>query len=149
MPEARQLTFLEKLEAEKSEAHAVQLAKARQALTAAEGQLEQLRRYEAGYHTQLSDKLGNAVAIDMLRGHHRFMQNVANAIRQQEVEVARRRANADAIQRVWQQIEQRRQAFRVMAEKAARTARAGEHRRLQKTSDEFASRKLIQTHIGF
>ncbi len=148
MPEARQLTFLEKLEAEKSEAQAVQLAKARQSLTAAESQLDQLRRYEAGYHTQLSDKLGSAVAIDTLRGHHRFMQNVAHAIRQQEVEVARRRANADAVQRVWQQIEQRRQAFRVMAEKAAQVARRSEHRRVQKSSDEFATRRSIQSDIG-
>ena len=148
MPEARQLLFLEKLEADKSDAQAVQLARARQALTAAEAQLDQLKSYESSYHTQLSGKLENAVTIDTLRGHHRFMQNIAYAVRQQEVEVARRRANADAIQHVWQQIEQRRRAFRTMADKAALDARRHENRRLQKTNDEFASRKLAQSNIG-
>jgi flagellar export protein FliJ len=148
MPEPRQLTFLAKLEGDKSDAHAVQLAKARQALTAGEAQLAQLKAYESGYHTQLSDKLEHAVTIDTLRGHHRFMQNIAQAVRQQEIEVARRRANVDAIHRVWQAVEQRRQAFRIMAEKAASAVRQDENRRLQKTSDEFASRKLLQSNIG-
>jgi flagellar protein FliJ len=148
MPEPKQLEFLEKLEADKSDAHAVQLAKARQALNAAEAQLEQLKRYESGYHTQLSDKLENAVTIDSLRGHHRFMQNVAHAVRQQELEVARRRANADAIHRVWQEVERRRQAFRLMADKATQLARRNEDRRLQKSNDEFSSRKLLQSNIG-
>jgi len=148
MPERRQLTFLAKLEGDKSDAHAAQLAKAKQALTVAEAQLAQLKQYEAGYHTQLSDRLENAVTIDALRGHHRFMQNVAMAIRQQEVEVARRRANADAIHRVWQEVERRRQAFRIMADKAADAVRLDENRRQQKTSDEFASRRLLRSNIG-
>jgi flagellar export protein FliJ len=148
MAEIKHLHFLEKLEAEKSETQAVQLAKARNALTAAEAQLDQLKRYENGYHDQLSDKLENAITVDALRGHHRFMQNVAHAVRAQELEVARRRANADALQRIWQQIEQRRQAFRVMAAKAAVVAQRGAERRLQKTNDEFASRKLMQSDIG-
>ena len=148
MPDSRQLQFLEKLEADKSDAQAVHLSKARQALTAAEAQLAQLKAYESGYHTQLSDKLEVAVTIDTLRGHHRFMQNIAHAVRQQEVEVARRRANADAIQHVWQQIEQRRRAFRTMADKAVSVARREEDRRLQKSNDEFASRKLAQSNIG-
>jgi flagellar FliJ protein len=147
MPDTRQLSFLEKLEAEKSDAHAVQLAKARQSLAAAEAQLEQLRRYEAGYRTQLSDKLEHAVTIDTLRGHHRFIQNVANAVRAQELEVARRRANADAIHRVWMEIERRRQGFRVMAEKAARAARVADDRQQQKSNDEFAARTL-HTNLG-
>ncbi len=148
MAEARQLTFLEKLEADKSDAQAVALAKARQALNAAEAQLAQLKAYESSYHGQLSDKLEDAITVDLLRGHHRFMQNIAQAVRQQEVEVARRRANADALQRVWQEIERRRQAFRVLAEKAALASRRGEDRRIQKSSDEFAARGLLRSNIG-
>ncbi len=149
MPEARQLNFLEKLAAEKSDAHAAQLARARAALAQAEAKLAQLQRYESGYHTQLGDKLGNALTVDVLRGHHRFMQNVTLAVRQQEVEVARRRANADAIRRVWQETERRRQGFRVMAEKAVQIERQHEERQLQKNSDEFASRTSLQNDIGF
>lgn len=148
MPEARQLTFLEKLEAEKSDTHAVQLAKARQALNTAEAQLSQLKTYEAGYHGQLSDKLGASMTVDMLRGHHRFMANIALAVRQQELEVARRRANVDAIHRVWQEIERRRQGFRVMADKVERASRRVEDRRVQKSSDEFAARRLLRSNIG-
>lgn len=148
MPEARQLVFLEKLTAEKSELQAVQLAKARAALNQAEDQLAQLKRYEAGYHDQLTDKFDNAMAADTIRGHHRFMHNVANAIRQQEVEVARRRANCEAVQRIWQETERRRQGFRVMAEQADRVERWKDERRLQKTSDEFASRKTAQSLVG-
>ena len=148
MPVARQIQFLEKLEAEKSEVHAVQLAKARQALTVAEAQLEQLRQYEGGYHTQLSDKLEHAVTIETLRGHHRFMQNIAHAIRQQEIEVARRQAAVEAIRRVWQEVERRRQGFRVMADKAAQAARRDEDRRLQKVSDELSSSKVARSDVG-
>ena len=127
----------------------MQLAKARQALAAAEEQLLQLQRYEAGYNTQLGEKLEASMPIDALRGHHRFMQNVANAVRQQELEVARRRAYADAIERVWRETERRRQGFSVMARKMAATERRAEDRRVQKTNDEFAARKLLQTNLGF
>ena len=148
MPEPKQLTFLENLAAEKADVQAVQLAKGRQALQAAEDQLNQLQRYESGYNQQLGDKLERAMTIDALRGHHRFMQNVANAVRQQEVEVARRRAYVDAIERVWRESERRRQGFRVMADKMAGAVRVLEARREQKNNDEFASRKLTQSHIG-
>lgn len=148
MPEARQLTFLENLAAEKAEVQAVQLAKARQALNAATEQLTQLQRYESGYTQQLGDKLEHAMHIDALRGHHRFMQNVANAVRQQELEVARRRAYVDAVERVWQETERRRQGFRVLADKVAGAVRVAETRRDQKNNDEFASRKLTQSNIG-
>ncbi len=149
MPEARQLTFLEKLEAEKSDTHAVQLAKARQALNTAEAQLSQLKTYEAGYHGQLSDKLGasmtdrHAARPPSLHGRTSRM-----AVRQQELEVARRRANVDAIHRVWQEIERRRQGFRVMADKVERASRRVEDRRVQKSSDEFAARRLLRSNIG-
>jgi flagellar FliJ protein len=148
MPDTRQLNFLEKLAADKSEAQAIQLAKARAALNQAEDQLDLLKRYESGYHVQLSDKLEDAVTVDTLRGHHRFMQNVANAVRQQELEVARRRANCEAVQRVWQETERRRQGFRVMAEHADRLERRKEDRQLQKASDEFASRRVASSHPG-
>lgn len=149
MPEPKQLTFLENLAAEKADVQAVQLAKARQAQAAAEEQLVQLQRYEAGYNQQLGDKLERAMTIDALRGHHRFMQNVANAVRQQELEVARRRAYTDAVERVWRESERRRQGFRVMADKIAEAERLAEARRQQKNNDEFASRKLSQSSIGF
>jgi flagellar FliJ protein len=149
MPEARQLTFLEKLAAEKSDAQGLQLAKARRALAASEDQLQQLQRYESGYNTQLGQKLEAEMAIDALRGHHRFMQNIAHAVRQQELEVARRRAYADAIARVWQETERRRQGFRVMASKLGAAAQRAETRRQQKSNDEFSARKLLQTNVGF
>ncbi len=149
MPEPKQLTFLENLAAEKADVQAVQLAKARQALNAAEAQLVQLQRYESGYNQQLGDKLERAMTIDALRGHHRFMQNVANAVRAQELEVARRRAYADAIERVWQETERRRQGFRVMSNKIVESERLAEARRQQKNNDEFSARKLLQTNLGF
>ncbi len=149
MPESRQLTFLEKLAGEKSDVQAVQLAAARRALSAAVEQLDQLQRYETSYNHQLGDKLEQAMTIDALRGHHRFMQNVTNAVRQQELEVARRKAYADAIERVWQETERRRQGFRVLADKATEATRLADSRRQQKTNDEFAGRKLLQTNIGF
>ena len=149
MPAPKQLTFLEHLAAEKSDAQAVQLAAARRALAAAEAQLDQLRRYEGGYNDQLGDKLERSMTIDALRGHHRFMQNVASAVRQQELEVARRKAYADAIERVWRETERRRQGFRVMASKAAASTRQADSRREQKTMDEFAGRKLQETNVGF
>ncbi len=149
MPESRQLSFLENLAAEKADAQAMQLAKARQALNAAQEQLTQLQRYEGGYNSQLGDRLERSMTIDALRGHHKFMQNVANAVRQQELEVARRRAYADAMERVWQETERRRQGFRVMAVKAAALDRFAESRRQQKNNDEFSARKLLQTNIGF
>ena len=148
MPEARQLTFLENLAAEKSDLQAVQLAKARQALKAAEEQLAQLLRYEGGYNAQLGQKLEASMAIDALRGHHRFMQNVAHAVRQQELEVARRRANADAIERVWQETERRRQGFRIMAVKATTAAQRADARLQQKNNDEFAARLQQRTSAG-
>jgi len=149
MPAAKQLTFLENLAAEKADAHALQLAKARQALRAAEDQLAQLQQYEKAYSAQLGEKLEASMAIDALRGHHRFMQNVAQAVRQQELEVARRRAYADAIERVWQETERRRQGFRVMSNKATAAVRIADARRQQKTDDEFSTRKLQQSNIGF
>ena len=149
MPEPKQLTFLEKLAADKSDVHAVALAKARQALRAAEEQLVQLQRYERSYNDQLGERLENALSIDALRGHHRFMQNIANAVRQQDLEVARRRAYADAMERVWQESERRRQGFRVLAEKAAEAERRADTKRQQKANDEFSARKLLQTHLGF
>jgi flagellar protein FliJ len=148
MPDTRQLQFLEKIEGDKSDAQAALLAKARMALTAAEAQLAQLKRYEDGYNDQMTAKLGHAISIDALRGHHRFMNNIAQAVRAQDLEVARRRANADAIERVWREFERRRQAFRLMAEKAARDERLLEDRRQQKLSDEFASRRLAHTQSG-
>ncbi len=149
MPEPRQLTFLENLAAEKADAQAAQLAKARRALNAAEEQLQQLKAYESGYNAQLGTRLEQALSIDALRGHHRFMQNVSVAVRQQEIEVARRRAYADAIERVWQDSERRRQGFRVMADKAVAHGRVASARRQQKTNDEFAMRKLVETNLGF
>ncbi len=149
MPDARQLTLLEKLAAEKSDAQAVQLAHARQALNAAMDQLRQLQRYASGYQDQLGGKLERSMPIDALRDHHRFMQNFANAVRQQELEVARRRAHADAIERLWQDSERRRQGFRTMAHRAAALDRLAESRRQQKHNDEFAARKLLRTNVGF
>ncbi len=149
MPERKQLAFLESLAAERSDAQAAQLAKARQALAAAEEQLLLLQRYESGYHVQLGEKLDVAVAIETLRGHHGFMQNVAHAVRQQALEVTRRRANADAIERVWQDSERRRQGFGVMVTKATAAVRGAEARLQQKHSDEFATRRHLQSNIGF
>lgn len=149
MPEPKQLNFLENLAAEKADAQALQLAKARRAVSAAEEQLEQLQRYEAGYNSQLGEKLEASMAIDALRGHHRFMQNVAHAVRQQTLEVARRRAHADGIERLWQESERRRQGFRVMAGKLTAQAQLVATRRQQKDNDEFASRKMSQSHVGF
>lgn len=147
--DARQLAFLQGLAAERSDAQAVQLARARQSLAQAEGQLDQLKRYESGYHTQLGTRLDSAVEIETLRGHHRFMQNVGHAVRQQELEVARRSANVDAIQRAWQDSERRRQGFQVLVAKAATTVQRADDRRQQKSSDEFAMRRLARTDIGF
>lgn len=141
MPDPRQLGFLEKLSAEKAEAQAIQLARARASLAQAEEQLGMLRRYEGGYHVQLEAKFASAISADTLTGHHRFMKNVASAVRQQETEVARRAAMVEAVQRLWQESERRRQGFRIMAEKATSVARLAEERRLQKSSDEFAARR--------
>ena len=149
MPEPKQLTFLEKLAADKSDTHAIALAKARQALRMADEQLVQLQRYEKSYNDQLGERLENALSIDALRGHHRFMQNIANAVRQQDLEVARRRAYADAMERVWQESERRRQGFRVLAGKAAEVERRADERREQKTNDEISARKLLQSNLGF
>lgn len=149
MPEPKRLTLLESLAAEMSDAQAVELAHAREALNAAEEQLRLLRCYEAGYHDQLGDQLGRAMAIDALRGHHRFMQDVGHAVRQQELEVARRRASADASERVWQDAERRRQGFRVMAHRAAALDRLAESRRQQKHNDEFSARKLLRGNVDF
>ena len=149
MPEPKQLTFLEKLAADKSDTHAIALAKARQALRMADEQLVQLQRYEKSYNDQLGERLENALSIDALRGHHRFMQNIANAVRQQDLEVARRRAYADAMERVWQESERRRQGCRVLAGKAAEVERRADERREQKTNDEISARKLLQSNLGF
>lgn len=149
MPERRQLAFLESLAAKRSDAQAAQLAQARHALAAAEEQLALLQRYQNGYQLQLGEKLDVAVAIETLRGHHRFMQNVAHAVRQQELEVARRRANADAIERVWRDSERRRQGFGVMVSKATQAGRKADARTQQKHSDEFANRRHLQSNIGF
>ena len=149
MPEPRQLAFLENLAAEKSEVQAVQLARARQALKAAETQLAQLQQYEESYNAQLGNRLEAAIAVDALRGHHRFMQNVAHAVRQQEIEVARRRAYADAIERVWQETERRRQGFRVLNDHASAQLRRAESRQQQKANDEFAARNLLNSNVGF
>ncbi len=149
MPEPKQLTFLEKLAADKSDVHAVALAKARHALRAAEEQLVQLRRYERSYNDQLGERLESALSIEALRGHHRFMQNIANAVQQQDLEVARRLAYANAMERVWQESERRRQGFRVMADKAAEAERRADARKQQKQNDEFSARKLLQTNLGF
>ena len=148
MPEPRQLEFLEKLAADRSDVQAAQLARARHALADAESKLQQLQRYESGYHTQLGARLAAPVEIDTLRGHHRFMQNVALAVRQQEIEVARRRANVDAVHRVWQETERRRQGFRVMAEKAVRIEHRNDERKLQKNNDEFAARNAQLNDSG-
>lgn len=145
MPDPRQLAFLEKLAAEKAEAQAIQLARARAALVQAEQQCEMLRRYEGGYHVQLEARFADAITADTLTGHHRFMKNVANAVRQQEAEVGRRAAMVDALQQAWQDSERRRQGFRVMADKAADVVRLADERRLQKTNDEFAARRPAHT----
>lgn len=149
MPEPKQLTFLEKLAADKSDEQAIQLAKARRAVTAAEEQLAQLQQYETNYNLQLGEKLEAAMAIDALRGHHKFMQNIAHAVRQQELEVARRRAFADAIERVWRETERRRQGFKVMSNKLSAQVSRAETRRQQKMNDDFAIRKMTRTNIGF
>jgi flagellar FliJ protein len=108
----------------------------------------QLRTYESSYHAQLAGKLRHAVFVETLRGHHRFMQNISHAIRQQEVEVARRQTAVETIRRVWQEVERRRQGFRVMADKAAQVARRVEERRSQKLSDEASSRQVARNHFG-
>ena len=149
MPEPKQLTFLEKLAADKCDEQAIQLAKARRAVTAAEQQLAQLQQYEGNYNVQLGAKLEASLGIDALRGHHKFMRNVAHAVRQQELEVARRRAFADAIERVWRETERRRQGFKVMSNKLSAQASLAQTRRQQKMNDEFAIRKMSQTNVGF
>jgi flagellar FliJ protein len=148
MPDPKQLTFLENRAAEKSEVQAVQLASARKALDAATKQLAQLQQYESGYTNQLGERLGASMTIDALRGHQRFLLNVASAVRQQELEVAKRRAYVLAIERVWQETERRRQGFRVLATKVTDAARLVETRRQQKSNDEFAARAMYRTNIG-
>lgn len=145
MPDPRQLGFLENLAAERSEALAIQLAKARQALHAADQQLAMLEQYAGGYRTQLGTKLEASLEIEALRGHQRFMQNIQQAIRQQELEVARRRVQADACERAWQDSERRRQGFHVLGTKLATRARRTADLADQKLSDEFASRGATRT----
>lgn len=148
MPDRKQLTCLENLAAEKSEVQAMQLASARKTLDAALKQLEQLQQYESGYTNQLGERLEAAMTIDALRGHQRFLLNVASAVRQQELEVAKRQAHVVAVERVWQETERRRQGFRVLATKVTEAARAVESRRQQKNNDEFAARAMYRTNIG-
>jgi|GEM_PF-1975230 len=147
MPDPRQLDFLENLAAERSDALAVQLAKARQALQAAEQQLDLLQKYAGGYRTQLGTKLEASLEIEALRGHQRFMQNIAKAIRQQELEVARRRVQADASERAWQDSERRRQGFRVMGTQLALRARRDADRAAQRQTDEFATRGAARNAV--
>jgi flagellar export protein FliJ len=147
MPDPRQLGFLENLAAERSEALAVQLAKARQALGAAEQQLAMLEQYAGGYRTQLGAKLEATLGIEALRGHQRFAHNIQQAIRQQELEVARRRVQADAAERAWQDSERRRQGFRVMGTQLATRTRRAADRVAQKQSDEFSTRGATRTTI--
>lgn len=149
MPDRKQLEFLENMAAEQADAQAVQLAKARQQLAAAEKQLEMLKKYMGGYRNQLGEKLGASMNVEMLRGHQRFMVNIENAVRQQELEVARRRTNADAVQRAWQASERRRQGFRIMSTKLVQKEARAADRVLQKQSDEFAARgaqRAAETH---
>ncbi len=148
MPDRKQLAFLENLAAEQSDAQAVQLSKARQALEAAEKQLAMLRRYQGGYRAQIGEKLEASIGIESLRGHQRFLQNIEKAVHQQELEVARRRTHVDAVERAWRESERRRQGFRVLGTKLARHAQRAHDRHLQKQNDEFAARNLQRSSIG-
>lgn len=147
MPDRRQLDLLANLAAEKSDAHAVQLAKARTALTAAEKQHTMLVEYRDAYRTQICDRLEASVSIEVLRGHQRFLANVEQAVCQQDLEVARRRAQADAVERAWQDSERRRHGFQVMGTRLDMREQRDRDRASQKQSDELAARRLEISRI--
>jgi flagellar FliJ protein len=115
------------------------VARARQALTEAEGKLGELVRYRADYQQGFQAEASAGASGLRLRDFRLFLSRLDEAIRQQEGIVARAQADLDARTREWHESLRRAKALGVVIERWRGEERLAAERQEQKDTDERAS----------
>jgi flagellar FliJ protein len=115
------------------------VAQARQRLADAERKLTELTRYRADYHVGFQKEAAGGASGMRLRDFRLFLARLDDAIRQQELVVARARGEVETQTQSWHETMQRSKALGVVVDKWRAEERVAVDRREQRETDERAS----------
>jgi flagellar FliJ protein len=107
-----------------------------------EAKLLELQRYKGEYEQQFSQRAGRGIGATDLRDYQAFLARLAEAIKQQQVLVARARSEHQAERVKWQEALKRSKALGHVVERWQTEERHMNDRRDQRESDERAQRKF-------
>lgn len=107
-----------------------------------EAKLLELQRYKGEYEQQFSQRAGRGMGATDLRDYQAFLARLSEAIKQQQVLVARARSEHQAERVKWQEALKRSKALGHVVERWQAEERHMNDRRDQRESDERAQRKF-------
>ena len=115
------------------------VAQVRQKVTEAEGKLRELSQYRADYHAGFQKEAAGGASAMRLRDFRVFLGRLDEAIRQQELIVARARGELEAQTRAWHESMRRAKALGIVVDKWRGEERLAAERQDQRDTDERAS----------
>jgi flagellar FliJ protein len=107
-----------------------------------EAKLLELQRYKGEYEQQFSQRAGRGIGATDLRDYQAFLARLTEAIKQQQVLVARARSEHQAERVKWQEALKRSKALGHVVERWQAEERLMNDKRDQRESDERAQRKF-------
>ena len=114
-------------------------AQARQQLVEAEAKLAELARYRGDYHLGFQKEAAGGASGLRLRDFRLFLARLDEALRQQELIVARARSELETQTRLWHESLRRAKALGIVVDKWRGEERRAADRQEQRATDEHAA----------
>lgn len=133
--------LLQRLAEKREEAAARALGKSQQNLQSQKGRLDELAGFRDGYHQQFHDNGAQGMTGATLQMYQRFMQQLDQAIVQQQGTVAAADDECQRKRQQWQEKHTKTEIYSKTVNKYSDQERLQEHKREQKENDDRPKRK--------
>ncbi|GAA4342337.1 hypothetical protein GCM10023144_44270 [Pigmentiphaga soli] len=108
-----------------------------------------IQNYRSEYETRLREQAGTGIDGTRVVNYARFIQQLSDALEQQQREVERCARHLQAMREDFFAEERKLKSFEILAEREQQRVAGAEARRVQKQIDEFANRKSFGSPTGF
>lgn len=140
MPRRFPLEPLHTLASERLEEATRRLAQLKSQLQDAEAKLAQLQGFQEEYRARLGQAVAQGMPMARVRDFHVFLQKIESAIRQQQLEVERRRQEWERGQEAWLEERRRLKTYDVLKARHAQVEAVRAARQEQREQDDHARR---------
>lgn len=139
---------LHDLATDRLEAATRRLAQLKKCWEAEEEKLVQLRGFREEYRQRLGHAISAGLDMSRMRDFHAFIGKIETAIGQQNIEIARCKAEWEEGQRAWLEERRKLKTYDVLKERHVRTERSREDRIEQREQDEHARKTAAGTQVS-